>query len=67
MIELRDHPSVFKGELVEFSEVSVDKYRLAVQDPLSNDLVPMGAEPEEASWRSGKISFSLRLCDMSRR
>jgi hypothetical protein len=70
VIELRDYPAVFRGQTVSFNSEPVGRYRVAVQDPLSNDLVPVGEvrgkEGAEGST-PGCVTFSLRLCNVSHR
>ena len=57
--------SLLSGETTDFTDMAVGPYRVAVQDPLSNDLVPVGSKPIAPS--GGRISFSLRLFNATNR
>jgi hypothetical protein len=58
VIELKDHPELYRGQTVHFDDFQVKNYSVPVRDPQDNLLVPAGVRPKKGG---GTVSFSLRL------
>lgn len=67
VIELIDYPNLFRGEVISFTSAPVGRYCVEVKDPLSNDLVPRGADKSSLGSKPACVTFTLRLCDVTQR